>query len=62
MMKGLEEIIAAEMYEIRHEGTWENLPEDKKEIWLVDAGFIAEAVEEFLEKRKLTTTANKAKR
>lgn len=52
MIDGLQEVIAAAMYESRHEGVWENLPEEKKEIWLIDAGFVAEAVEKFLEKRK----------
>lgn len=38
----LQEVIAKAMYEVSNEGVWDDLPEDKKEPWLSDAGYVAE--------------------
>lgn len=39
------EIIAEAMYEAREDGVWDELPEKIKELWRIDAGFVAEAIE-----------------
>jgi hypothetical protein len=38
------EIIAEEMFEARNEGVFSALPESQKDAWLLDAGYIAEAI------------------
>lgn len=40
----LQEVIAAAMYEVRNEGVWADLPENKKDAWLSDAGYVVEDI------------------
>jgi hypothetical protein len=46
----LQQTIAKAMYEVGNEGVWADLPEDKREPWLSDAGYVEEDVRRYFER------------